>query len=156
VVVKHVESVLVEGGTHVSLSHGQTDSVGETLTQRSSGDLDSVRHADLGVTRGDAVQLPERLQVVHLDLVTHQVEHDVLQSTSVSVGEDESVSVVPLRVGRRGLHDLGPEDVGDGGHSHRGTGVTRVGLGDDIGGKSSDLAARMRRFCGQYIRSDSL
>jgi hypothetical protein len=79
------------------------------------------------------------------------VEHDVLQRTGVSVGEDESVSVVPLRVGRRGLHDLSPEDVGDGSHSHRGTGVTRVGLGDNIGGKGSDLAARLRRFCGQYI-----
>jgi hypothetical protein len=41
--------------------------------------------------------------------------------------------------------------VGDGGHSHRGTGVTRIGLGDNIGGKGSDLAARMRMFYGQYI-----
>ena len=113
VVVEQAELVLVESSSQMSLSHGQTDSIGETLTQRSRGNLDSISHPNLGVSRGNTVQLPKRLEVLHRDLVTHEVEHDVLERTGVTVGEDESVSVVPLGVFGGRLHDLSPEDVGD-------------------------------------------
>lgn len=59
VVVDQVVSGLVEDSSGVLLSNGQTDSVGETLTQRTSGDLDTRGVVRLGVTGSDAVNLLE-------------------------------------------------------------------------------------------------
>lgn len=55
VVVDEVEAGLVEGTGSLGLSHGKTNSVGETLTKRASGDLDTGGVVSLGVTGGDAV-----------------------------------------------------------------------------------------------------
>lgn len=51
--------------------------------------------------------------------------------------ENESISVQPVRVLGVEAHELVEEDVGDGGHAHRGTGVTGVSLrgGIDLDGK---------------------
>ena len=78
-VVEEREAVLVEGGSEMSLSNSKSDSVGEswqrwrvsetnlmrwlrsnlTLSERSGGDLDSLGDSELGVTRGDRVELTE-------------------------------------------------------------------------------------------------
>lgn len=60
VVVEQLKAGLVEDTTRVGLGNGQTDSVGETLTQRTSGDLNTGGVVSLGVTRGDAVELLRR------------------------------------------------------------------------------------------------
>jgi hypothetical protein len=83
VVVEDLEFVLVVNGTHVGLGNSETDSVGDTLSERTGGDLDTVSDTNLGVTRGDGVDLSEVLQVVHGQLVTTEVEQDVLEDTTV-------------------------------------------------------------------------
>ena len=55
VVVDEVEAGLVEGTSSLGLGHGKTNSVGETLSKRTSGDLNSGGVVSLGVTGGDAV-----------------------------------------------------------------------------------------------------
>lgn len=55
VVVDKVEVVLVEDGAGVGLSHGETDGIGDTLTKRASGDLNSGGVVSLWVTGSDAV-----------------------------------------------------------------------------------------------------
>lgn len=57
VVVEEVISGLVEDRSSVSLGDGKTDCVGETLAERSSGDLNAGSVVRLGVTRGKAIQL---------------------------------------------------------------------------------------------------
>lgn len=57
VVVEEVIAGLVEGGSSLSLGNGQTDGVGETLTERTGGDLNTGGVVSLGVTGGDAVEL---------------------------------------------------------------------------------------------------
>lgn len=57
VVVEQLVAGLVEDTSGVLLGNGQTNSVGETLTQRASGNLDTGGVVGLGVTRGDAVDL---------------------------------------------------------------------------------------------------
>ena len=57
VVVEEVIARLVEGGSSLSLGNGQTDGVGETLTERTGGDLNTGGVVSLGVTGGDAVEL---------------------------------------------------------------------------------------------------
>lgn len=61
VVVEELEAGLVVDTSGVSLSNGQTNSVGETLAQRTSGDLNSGSVVSLRVTGGDAVELLEQL-----------------------------------------------------------------------------------------------
>jgi hypothetical protein len=108
VVVDQVIARLVEDGGGVSLSNGQTNSVGETLTQRTSGDLDTRGVVSLGVTGSDAINLlrrvskfsflarysrkksySEALQVVHGDIVTEEVEESVLEHATVAVAGEE-------------------------------------------------------------------
>lgn len=57
VVVEEVIAGLVEGGSSLSLGNGQTDGVGETLAERTGGDLNTGGVVSLGVTGGDAVEL---------------------------------------------------------------------------------------------------
>lgn len=57
VVVDEVVAGLVEGGGGVLLGDGKTDGVGETLTKRTSGDLNAGGVVSLGVAGGDAVEL---------------------------------------------------------------------------------------------------
>jgi hypothetical protein len=49
------------------------------------------------------------LEVIKGDLVAEKVKEDVLESASVSVGEDEAIAVGPLRVGGVALEELGYE-----------------------------------------------
>lgn len=55
VVVHDVEAGLVERGSGVGLSHGETDGVADTLAQGTSGHLDARGVMGLRVTGGDAV-----------------------------------------------------------------------------------------------------
>lgn len=57
VVVEQFIAGLVEDTTGVGLGNGQTNGVGETLTQRASSDLDTGGVVGLGVSGGDAVEL---------------------------------------------------------------------------------------------------
>lgn len=57
VVVEEVVVGLVEGSSGLSLGNGETNGVGETLTQRTSGDLNTGGVVSLGVTGGLAVKL---------------------------------------------------------------------------------------------------
>jgi hypothetical protein len=60
VVVRDGESGLVEGGGSVSLSHGKTDGIANTLSQRTSGHLNTWGVVSLGVAGGDAVDRLDR------------------------------------------------------------------------------------------------
>jgi hypothetical protein len=98
VVVDKLIAGLVEGGSGLTLSHGETNGVGETLAERTSGDLNAGGVVGLRVTRSLAVDLTEVLEVVHGEVIAEQVEQGVLQDTAVAVGEDEAVTVEPLGV----------------------------------------------------------
>ena len=56
-VVDQLVAGLVEDGGGVLLSNGETDGVGETLTERASGNLNTGGVVGLGVAGGDAVDL---------------------------------------------------------------------------------------------------
>ena len=91
VVVDQIVTILVEGRTQVRLSNGETDTVGETLTKGASRDLNAIRVACFGVTGRQRVNLTELLEVVHGELVTQEVEQDVLEcatNASTSIQHD--------------------------------------------------------------------
>lgn len=103
VVVAQIVARLVEDTGGVSLGDGQTDGVGETLTERAGRHLDTGSVVSFGVTGADAVNglewsmleyyawrtprgtYAERLEVVHADGVTEQVEESILEHATVAV-----------------------------------------------------------------------
>lgn len=106
VVVDEVEAGLVEGTGSLGLGNGKTNSVGETLTKRTSGDLNSGGVVSLGVTGGDAVNglgvmsekcklwyfdktHSESLDVVHAQGIAEQVEESILEHATVTVPETQ-------------------------------------------------------------------
>lgn len=111
VVVDKLVAGLVEGSGGLTLSHGKTNGVGETLAERASGDLNALGVVGLGVTGGDGVDLAEVLEVIDGELVAEQVQQRVLEHTAVAVGEDKAVTVQPLGVLGVELHELVEEDV---------------------------------------------
>lgn len=83
---KHISEVLddfevglVESSGKMGLSDGESNSVGETLTERASRDFNAVGVVVFGVARGLGVDLTERFEVVEGKLVSEQVEEDVLE-----------------------------------------------------------------------------
>lgn len=66
------------------LSNAQTDTIGETLAERTGGDFNTVSVSGFWVTGGQRVDLTEGLQVIHGELVTQEVEEDVLESATSS------------------------------------------------------------------------
>jgi hypothetical protein len=158
VVVNKLVTRLVECGRGVSLSNGKTDSVGDTLAKRTSGDLNAGGIVSLGMAGCDAVNvlvgspsqhLPldtsidpaaytEGLEIVKGEVIAIEVKESILEHASVAVREDESVTVVPLGVLGVEPHEPVPEDVCDRSHAHRGTGVAGVGIGRGIGSQNTD------------------
>lgn len=127
---------LVVLGAEVFLRNGQSDGVGDTLAQRTRGDVDA-RRLGLRVARCLGVQLSELLQVVDGDWVAQEVEHHVQERNGVTVRQHETVSVDPFRVLWVGLQ-LRKQNVCCRSHAHRGARVARVGLGDGVDCKHSD------------------
>lgn len=62
VVVDQVIAGLVEHGSSVSLRHGETNGVGETLTQGTGGDLDTGSVVSLRVSGSDGSDLLQRAE----------------------------------------------------------------------------------------------
>ena len=94
VVVDQLEAGLVVYGSGVCLGNSKTNSVGETLTKRTGGHLDAGCVVRLRVTRCDAVNCAECLQVVHAERVAEEVEEGVVEHDSVAVA---MLPLVPFR-----------------------------------------------------------
>jgi hypothetical protein len=55
VVVDQVETRLVKFASSMVLGNGQTNSIGETLSERTSGNLNAISIVGFGVTWGNAI-----------------------------------------------------------------------------------------------------
>ena len=100
-VVDDREVRLVELGGEMGLGDGEADRVRDALPERAGRDLDTVGDPDLGVARGETIDLAEVLEVVERELIAREVQHGVLQCAGVAVGQHEPVPRGPLRVLRR-------------------------------------------------------
>ena len=64
------------------------------------------------MTRANAVDLAEILQVIEGNAVAEQVHKSILEHASMTVGQDETIPVRPLWVLRVELHKLVEKDMG--------------------------------------------
>ncbi|MNE27528.1 hypothetical protein D3C80_1209410 [compost metagenome] len=118
----------VELGTHDLFGKGKTNSVGQTLAERTGGGLDAWGVTELRVARGAAVQLTEGLEVVDGDVIAGQVQQRVDQHRAVTVGQHEAVTVGEGWIARVVLEVVTPKYFGDIRHTHWGTGMAAVGF----------------------------
>lgn len=98
VVGEKVIARLVEVGSGVRLSNSHTNGVGETLTKRTGGDLNTRGVVSLRVARRDAVNLTELLQVVDANLVAEQMQESILEHATVAVAARMSAIVKPAAI----------------------------------------------------------
>ncbi len=82
--------------------------VGDALSQRAGGGLNTRRDADFGVTSGLAVQLAEVLELAHRQFVAGEVQQRIDQHRAMAIGEHETIAVEPLGIGRVVLEVLAP------------------------------------------------
>lgn len=87
--------------------------VGQALSQRSGGDLDTRGVSDLRMTRSRRTPLAKGLEIGAFQAVATQVEHRVLQDRRVTVGQNETVPICPSGVGGIMAHDPSVEDMCD-------------------------------------------
>ena len=132
VIGEQIEARLVEDRGRVGLGNGEADRVGETLAEGARGHLDALGVVDFRVAGRDAVDLPERLEIVHGDLVAEEVEEGILQHAAMAVGEDKAISVGPVGVLGVEAHELIEEDMRGGSQAHGGSGMPGIGFEDRI------------------------
>mmetsp|Transcript_7983 Transcript_7983/g.17171 ORF Transcript_7983/g.17171 Transcript_7983/m.17171 type:complete len:342 (-) Transcript_7983:24-1049(-) len=161
VVVKDLVVVSVVGGGSHLFGSGHTDSVGNTLSKRTGGALNSrsvvLRTREFRVTRGHGVMLTEVLDFFHRKIKSGEVQPRVKEHGSVSGRKDESITVDPCRVSSVVLH-LGSVKTGSNfGGSKRKTHVSRVGSGNGIHGKTTGfIGSGLKGRLGVGIDSSGL
>ena len=82
VVVNQIEAILVVDCSQVGLSDTETNCIGESLSERTSRDLDTISVSSFGVAWGKRIELTELLQVVQGKLEAEKMKQNILQSTS--------------------------------------------------------------------------
>ena len=124
------------------------DGVADALAQRAGGALDAGSFAELGVTRGDAVQHAELFHLVERDGVAAEVEPRVKKHAAVAGGEDEAVTVEPARA--LGVVDEGvaEKDGADLGGAERETEVTGGAGVDGVDGEAAGLVGGLGQEVG--------
>ena len=135
VVVAHLGA---EPFAHVLLVDRETDRVGESLPERTGGDLDPFGVVHLGVAGGVRTPLAELAQVLELETEPGEEQHRVQEHRGVPGGEHEPVAVGPVR--RRGVvfHDPRPQHVRERRERHRRPRMPRVRLLNRVHGQAAD------------------
>ena len=135
-----LDVVVVGGGGHL-FGGGHTNGVGDSLSKRTGGALNSggvvLGRREFRVTRGHGVVLTEVLDFFHGKVESGKVQPGVTEHGSVSGRKDESVTVDPGRVSSVVLHLGSVKGSSNFGGSKRKTHVSRVGGGNGVHGKST-------------------
>ena len=130
------EGVVVDDVAEARVEHalGQrhADRRGDALAERAGRRLDADRVPLLRVARRLGLELAERLEVVHRDVVARQVQDRVQEHRGVPGAQHEAVAVEPVRVRGVVLHHLRVERVGHRRERHRRARMARVRLLDRV------------------------
>ena len=84
------------------------------------------------------MELAEALQLLHGQVVARQVQQRIEEQRAMAVGEDEAVTVWPLRVGGVVPQVMVPQHLGDLGHAHGHSRVSRAGALHRVHGEGAD------------------
>ncbi len=141
-----VAGAVVPGGQH-RLGEGEPDRVGETLTERTGGDLDARGVAPFGVAGRLGAELAEAPELLDGQVVAAQVQQRVQEHRRVTRREHEPVALGPRRVGRVVTQVLREERPPDRRQPHGSAGVSAVRLLDAVDRQRADGRDGQFRRC---------
>ena len=142
VMVDDGEALAVEGGGEVRLGDRHADGVRDALPERAGRRFDAGRVAVFGVPGRFVPELAEVHHVLFGDVIPEEVQKRVVEHGAVPRGEDETVSVVPLRVLRVELQKVREDGVPDGRAAQGQPGMPRVRLLDRFRREHADRVYR--------------
>ena len=122
-----VRHPVAEASYEKTLGDRRTQSHRMALPQRARGILDSAVEIDLGMTRRRAAPLPERRQLVHIE-IAGQSQYGIEHRRHMAGIEEEAVAERIARVVGIVPQELGVENVHEIGSAHRSAGMARLGF----------------------------
>ena len=142
VVIDDVMTRAVERRGQMRLGHGETDRVGDALSERAGGRFHARRVMHLGVPRREALPLPEPLDLGQRQVVPRHVQRAVQQHRGMAHRQHEAVAVGPQR--RRRVVPQVPcvQRVCQRSERHRGARVAGLGRLYGIHGEGADRIDR--------------
>jgi hypothetical protein len=117
--VSQIASLLVDDDNNNSKQQSKA------ATQQQQQQKRTGRHKTLGMAGRAGSQLTKAREVGFGETVAGQMQHGVLEGTSVTIGQDEPVPINPVRIFTAVLHNLGPQHVRHGGTPHGCAGMAR-------------------------------
>mmetsp|Transcript_1401 Transcript_1401/g.2103 ORF Transcript_1401/g.2103 Transcript_1401/m.2103 type:complete len:574 (+) Transcript_1401:591-2312(+) len=149
--VEELVSRLVVRSSKPLTGNGHSHTRGQSITERSSGGLNSRSPAVLGMTGTAGMELAEGFEIVHAHglAVAHlvvgrdgfdsrQVHGGVEKHGGMAETQDETITVGPDRIRRVEAEELGPDGIGDRRHGHWCSRMSAVRLLDSIHGKTTN------------------
>ena len=140
-----VSHPLAETRRHETLCYRGAHGHRVALPQRSRSILHAVRRIGLGVARGDAAPLTERLEIVHR-IEARQHQHRIEHRRHVARVEEKSVAERIRRILRIVTQKLRIKQINEIGAAHSSARVSRLGLFDHRGGQDADIVGRLIKF----------
>ncbi|MNC41633.1 hypothetical protein D3C75_904070 [compost metagenome] len=107
IVVNYIIVLFIISSAQLSFSHCHTYSHTDTLSQRTSGSINTCGVAELRMAWSQAAPLAELLQFFHRQIVAAQVQQAVQQHGAMSGGQYKTVTVNPSRMIRVVIHSFG-------------------------------------------------
>ena len=126
VVVDDVVARTIEGRREETFRDSHANTIGEALPEGTGGDVDARGVQPFWMARRLRPQLAEVSQLVERQIVASDVQQTVKQGRAMTGGEDEAVTIRPLRIPRVELQELCEEDVGHGSGPEGQTGVAGI------------------------------
>jgi len=126
VVIDDLVARLVERGGEMCFGDREANRVSDTLAERTGGGLHALGVVYFRVSRREALPLPEILDLLEREVIPGQMQRAVEQHGRVPHGEDEAVTIGPIRRGRIVAHVLRIQGVRQRGERHGRAGVSRL------------------------------
>ncbi len=144
--------VRIEQAALVARRHRHPDRRGQTLAQRTGGDLHARGVAELRVARGLASPGPQRLDVGQLEAEPAEVQLDVQRQAAVPAGQHEAVAAQPVQVAGIVPHLALEQRVRQRRQAHRRAGMAVADLLHGVGGQHPDGVDGDRVDVGPVVR----
>ena len=119
---------LIKFSRQQRLCQGHANCIGDALTQRTGGRLDTGRDIDFRMTRGFRMQLPEIFNFVHRQRIARQMQERIQQHGAMPVGDHKAVTIDPFGISRIVAQVPCPKRHSDLCHAHRHTGMAGICL----------------------------
>src|ERR1700738_1721570 len=122
------EVLLIEFRREVRRAHRHSYAVAESLTQWAGGDFDAGRQNIFRMARSFRSPLAKVFDVVQRKIISGEIKQRVKQHAAVPRGEQEAITVFPLRIPWVIAHELCPQYISHRRCAQGQAGMPRLGL----------------------------